>query len=94
MKVKGRKLDLKGEEGILVGFTVALQSYHIITRFGKVIKTKHVKFLKKSIPASTMSIDLDSPLKLAPEDKPLPEPAHTQILENAASSNNGESNSD
>ncbi|KNZ48489.1 hypothetical protein VP01_562g1 [Puccinia sorghi] len=94
MKVKGRKLDLKGEEGMLVGFNVALWSYCIITRFGKVIETKHVKFLKKSILASTTSINLDSPLKLAPEDKPLPEPAHTQIPENAASSDNGESNSD
>ncbi|KNZ59000.1 hypothetical protein VP01_181g1 [Puccinia sorghi] len=71
MKVKGRKLDSKGEKG-----------------------TKHVKFLKKSIPASTTSINLESLLNLAPGDKPLPEPAHTQIPEKAAPSNHGEPNSD
>ncbi|KNZ51685.1 hypothetical protein VP01_3861g3 [Puccinia sorghi] len=46
-KAKGRKLDSKGEEGTLVGFNVQLLSYQIITCAGKVIETKHVRFLKK-----------------------------------------------
>ncbi|KNZ50329.1 polyprotein [Puccinia sorghi] len=46
MKVKGRKLDPKGEEGTLVGFNVPLQLYRIITWTGRVIESKHVKFLK------------------------------------------------
>ncbi|KNZ49179.1 hypothetical protein VP01_5165g2, partial [Puccinia sorghi] len=46
-KTKGRKFDPKGEEGHLAGFNVALRSYRIITLYGKVIESKHVRFLKK-----------------------------------------------
>ncbi|KNZ50586.1 hypothetical protein VP01_433g10 [Puccinia sorghi] len=44
---KGWKFDPKGEEGLLVGFNVALRSYRIVTQSGKVVDTKHVRFLKK-----------------------------------------------
>ncbi|KNZ59740.1 hypothetical protein VP01_166g2 [Puccinia sorghi] len=47
-KVKGRKFDSKGEEGILIGFNVSLQSYRILTQTGRVIETKHVRFMKKT----------------------------------------------
>ncbi|KNZ54529.1 hypothetical protein VP01_2923g1 [Puccinia sorghi] len=44
---KGRKFDLKGEEGLLIGFNVALRSYRIITQHGRVLESKHVRFLQK-----------------------------------------------
>ncbi|PLW28937.1 hypothetical protein PCANC_26668 [Puccinia coronata f. sp. avenae] len=44
---KGWKFDPKGEEGLLVGFNVALRSYRIVTKSRKVVKSKHVCFLKQ-----------------------------------------------
>ncbi|KNZ46002.1 hypothetical protein VP01_7630g2, partial [Puccinia sorghi] len=46
-RVKGRKFSLKGEEGVLVGFDPILLSYRILSKSGAVIKSKHVRFLKK-----------------------------------------------
>ncbi|KAI7962507.1 hypothetical protein MJO28_000601 [Puccinia striiformis f. sp. tritici] len=43
---KGRKFDVKGQEGLLVGFNTSLQSYRIITQSGSIIDSKHVRFLK------------------------------------------------
>ncbi|KNZ44822.1 hypothetical protein VP01_878g3 [Puccinia sorghi] len=39
---KGLKFDPKGEEGLLVGFNIPLQSYRIVTISGKVVETKHI----------------------------------------------------
>ena len=54
---KGWKFDTKGEEGLLVGFNVALRSFRIVTKSGKVIKLKHVCFLKKPEETITSSND-------------------------------------
>ncbi|POV98101.1 hypothetical protein PSTT_14653 [Puccinia striiformis] len=43
---KGQKFDVKGQEGLLVGFNTSLQSYRIITQSGSIIDSKHVRFLK------------------------------------------------
>ncbi|KNZ60939.1 hypothetical protein VP01_147g11 [Puccinia sorghi] len=65
--VKGRKFDHKGEEGRLVGFNVALRSYRVVTKHGKVIETKHVRFLKKEETAK--SNDSDDFLELPPVEE-------------------------
>ncbi|KNZ54014.1 hypothetical protein VP01_3075g2 [Puccinia sorghi] len=71
-KTKGRKLDPKGEEGHLAGFNVALRSYRIITPYGKVIESKHVRFLKK--PDITEPVDLDDTVEAPTElDRDVPE---------------------
>ncbi|KNZ54453.1 hypothetical protein VP01_2942g1 [Puccinia sorghi] len=56
-KEKSWKFNPKGEEGVLVGFNVSLVSYRILTPFGKVIETKHVRFLKKD--SQNLNFDLD-----------------------------------
>ncbi|KNZ53103.1 uncharacterized protein VP01_3341g2 [Puccinia sorghi] len=56
-KVQGRKFDSKGEEGKLIGFNRALRSYRIVTKSGRIIKTKHVRFLKRPILSPSLSID-------------------------------------
>ncbi|POV98138.1 hypothetical protein PSHT_14196 [Puccinia striiformis] len=43
---KRQKFDVKGQEGLLVGFNTSLQSYRIITQSGSIIDSKHVRFLK------------------------------------------------
>jgi hypothetical protein len=47
-RVKGRKFEEKGQEGVLIGFNTLLNSYHILTKNGLVIELKHVQFLKNS----------------------------------------------
>ncbi|KNZ60492.1 hypothetical protein VP01_1546g3 [Puccinia sorghi] len=44
---KGWKFNPKGEEGILVGFNVALRSYRIVLNSGRVIETKHPQELSQ-----------------------------------------------
>ncbi|KNZ58951.1 hypothetical protein VP01_1827g1 [Puccinia sorghi] len=56
-KEKSWKFNPKGEEGVLVGFNVSLLSYGILTPFGKVIETKHVRFLKKEIQRQNFDLD-------------------------------------
>ncbi|PLW15122.1 hypothetical protein PCASD_23224 [Puccinia coronata f. sp. avenae] len=46
-RVKGKKFEEKGQEGILIGFNTLLNSYRILSRTGSVIKSKHVRFLKE-----------------------------------------------
>ena len=46
-RVKGRKLNEKGEEVQLVGFDPKLQSYRLILPSRAVVCTRHVRFLKK-----------------------------------------------
>ncbi|KNZ49698.1 hypothetical protein VP01_4841g3, partial [Puccinia sorghi] len=73
---KGRKFDSKGEEGRLIGFNVPLQSYRIITAFGKIVESKHVRFLKGQ---DTVKLDLEEDIEFFPEeakrvnDHPAPE---------------------
>ncbi|KNZ43799.1 hypothetical protein VP01_9853g1 [Puccinia sorghi] len=55
LRVKGKKFHLKGEEGLLVGFDPALLSYRILTPHGSIIKSKHVRFLKKPDHLPTIS---------------------------------------
>ncbi|KNZ62182.1 hypothetical protein VP01_1301g1 [Puccinia sorghi] len=64
-RVKGRKFDSKGEEGRLIGFNVPLQSYRIITAFGKIFESKHVRFLKGQ---DTVKLDLDKDIEFFPEE--------------------------
>lgn len=40
------KLDEKGKEGIFIGYVPRFLSYKILSRSGKIVETKHVKFLK------------------------------------------------
>ncbi|KNZ55170.1 uncharacterized protein VP01_2749g1 [Puccinia sorghi] len=47
-RIKGRKFHIKGEEGVLVGFDPLLLSYRILCKSGLIVKTKHVRFLKKT----------------------------------------------
>ncbi|KNZ53748.1 hypothetical protein VP01_3145g2 [Puccinia sorghi] len=61
--VKGKKFETKGEEGRLLGFNVALQSYRVLTLSGKVIESKHVRFIKKEVSNSNLDLDDDTPLE-------------------------------
>ncbi|KNZ45050.1 hypothetical protein VP01_853g9 [Puccinia sorghi] len=49
-RIKGKKFDVKGQEGLLVGFNVPLLSYRILLRTGGTVESKHVRFLKMPEP--------------------------------------------
>jgi hypothetical protein len=61
-RTKGRKFKEKGQEGILVGFNVSLQSYRVITQSGSVVESKHVRFLKSN-QFESVATDSDGPYK-------------------------------
>lgn len=65
-RIKGRKFDAKGEEVQLIGFNAALHSYRLITRSGRVVETKHVKFLKRA--DQQLKIDSDDDIQFSPEE--------------------------
>ncbi|KNZ59574.1 hypothetical protein VP01_1700g5 [Puccinia sorghi] len=66
-KEKSWKFNSKGEEGVLVGFNVSLLSYRILTPFGKVVETKHVRFLKKE--SQRQNLDLDEVIEVPRPDE-------------------------
>ncbi|KNZ43830.1 hypothetical protein VP01_982g8 [Puccinia sorghi] len=61
--VKGQKFETKGEEGRLLGFNVALQSYRVLTLSGRVIESKHVRFIKKEVANTNVDLDDETPLE-------------------------------
>ncbi|KNZ54293.1 hypothetical protein VP01_2986g6 [Puccinia sorghi] len=72
-KKKGQKFDPKGEEGKLIGFNFALQSYTIVVPSGRIVESKNARFLKKPDPLPTTSSDLDELLEVQPPAQPVPE---------------------
>ncbi|KNZ57195.1 hypothetical protein VP01_2216g3 [Puccinia sorghi] len=65
-KKKGQKFDSKGEEGKLIGFNFALQSYRIVVPSGRIIESKHVKFLRNPDLLPTTASDCDQLLEFQP----------------------------
>lgn len=51
------KLNEKGEEGLFIGYVPRFLSYKILTKSGKIIETKHVKFLKTQVTSSSSLLD-------------------------------------
>ncbi|KNZ54487.1 hypothetical protein VP01_2933g1 [Puccinia sorghi] len=83
VKTQGRKLDPKGEEGILIGFNVPFHSYRLLMRSGKTIDTKHVRFLQKrnEIRQNASSWDEDEiPLRNMPLRNPQEEASSEDVL--------------
>ncbi|KNZ49293.1 hypothetical protein VP01_5102g1, partial [Puccinia sorghi] len=64
---KGRKFNPKGEEGRLIGFNVSLQSFRLVTQSGRVVETKHVRFLKME--TSNLNLELDDNLLVGVESQ-------------------------
>ncbi|POV99253.1 hypothetical protein PSHT_13735 [Puccinia striiformis] len=73
-RVKGKKFDVKGQEGLLVGFNVLLQSYRIITQTGAIIDSKHVRFLKYP----QMDVKFSDPDDFYPDQTPPAEETRSQ----------------
>ncbi|KNZ56161.1 hypothetical protein VP01_2480g2 [Puccinia sorghi] len=77
-RVKGRKFNSKGEEGQFLGYNVPLHSYRLVTQSGRVVKAKHVRFLKRV--DQHHRIDLDNEIQFFPEEEsqlePLPQPVN------------------
>ncbi|PLW47490.1 hypothetical protein PCASD_04448 [Puccinia coronata f. sp. avenae] len=74
---KGWKFNPKGEEGLLVGFNVPLQSYWIVLPSVKVVEKKHIRFLKK--PDYVTRINTKDDIDFNPT---LEEPIGSQIHQN------------
>ncbi|KNZ57546.1 polyprotein [Puccinia sorghi] len=87
MRVKGCKFDPKGEEGKLIGFNVPFRSFRILMPYGKVIETKHVRFLKKPDWQPTNSDNLDEMFDYVPQVSP---PANEPTENQSEPSNHGE----
>ncbi|KNZ64595.1 hypothetical protein VP01_10113g1 [Puccinia sorghi] len=94
MKVKGRKFDPKWEEGTLVGFNVPPQLYQIITWTGRVIESKHVKFLKQPESQPSSSLDTHEFLQLNPPEEMSQTPIEIPVQQTQDRPNHGESNDD
>ncbi|PLW49958.1 hypothetical protein PCASD_01261 [Puccinia coronata f. sp. avenae] len=68
-RVKGRKFDKKGQEGLLVGFNTLLKSYRILSKSGTVIESKHsLEEIKESSTHKDASADQRLP---RPDSQPL-----------------------
>ncbi|KNZ59388.1 hypothetical protein VP01_1742g3 [Puccinia sorghi] len=91
-RIKGRKFDSKGEEGRLIGFNVPLRSYRIITLAGKVIESKHVRFLKSQDAVPYLVLDDD--LEFSPEEARISEDQTVPASEPSPASDHREINSD
>ncbi|KNZ63499.1 hypothetical protein VP01_1135g2 [Puccinia sorghi] len=88
-KGKSWKFNAKGEEGILVGFNVSLLSYRLLMASGKIIESKHVKFLKRETPP--MKIDLDTMIEEITETDKHHDEAEQPANHEDDASNHGES---
>ncbi|KNZ59903.1 hypothetical protein VP01_1645g1 [Puccinia sorghi] len=68
-RTKGRKFDKKGEEGKLIGFNTSLLSYQVLTQFGRIMETKHVRFLKKTNESPKLDLDVEEEFKFPSEEQ-------------------------
>ncbi|KNZ53396.1 uncharacterized protein VP01_3250g1 [Puccinia sorghi] len=57
LKPLGTKFEVKGQEGILIGYNILLRSYQILLKTGAVINSKHVRFLKSPIFIENSDVD-------------------------------------
>ncbi|KNZ60951.1 hypothetical protein VP01_1477g3 [Puccinia sorghi] len=90
--IKGRKFDSKGEEGRLIGFNVPLLLYRVITQSGRIVESKHVRFLKRD--DSVIKVDVDNELQFLPEDYPRSQELVPPAIESTPANNHRENNPD
>ncbi|KNZ61582.1 hypothetical protein VP01_1383g15 [Puccinia sorghi] len=59
LRIKGRKFDSKGEEGRFIGLNVPFKSFRILTSSGKILSSKHVRFVKEASSSGKLDLDID-----------------------------------
>ncbi|KNZ55415.1 hypothetical protein VP01_2688g1 [Puccinia sorghi] len=72
---KGKKFEVKGQEGVLIGYNVMLRSFRILLKSGAVINSKHVRFLKSPTFIENSDSDFipEMATEMERETRPLPE---------------------
>ncbi|KNZ48273.1 uncharacterized protein VP01_5782g1 [Puccinia sorghi] len=85
---KSWKFNSKGEEGTLVGFNVPLLSYRVLRTSGKIIESKHVRFLKRD--SQPINIEMDVPMEGNLKETSNANPPEPIELQESKSSNHGE----
>ncbi|KNZ46501.1 hypothetical protein VP01_720g8 [Puccinia sorghi] len=94
VRTKGRKFDEKGEEGKLIGFNPSLLSYRVLTPFGRIVETKHVRFLRKINGSPKLDLDIEEGFQSPLEEQKDQFDNSQSPVNQSSSSNHGENESD